>query len=79
MHDDLEVDAVDSLTLHRPKLFDVSIQQPDVFVQNALHFARAAAERYITFARAWPQARIGLPTIACSGMSSGAFFPGSLS
>jgi hypothetical protein len=56
LHDDLESQAVESLTLHRPRLFDVSIPQPETFVQSALHFARAASERYLTFARAWPQA-----------------------
>ena len=56
LHDDLEAQAIDSLTLHKPKLFDTSIPQPDVFVQNALHFAHTAAVYYIAFAREWPRA-----------------------
>jgi len=56
LHDDLDAQAVESLTLHRPKLFDVNIPQPEAFVQSALHFARSAAAHYLTFARAWPVA-----------------------
>jgi hypothetical protein len=56
LHDDLEAQAIESLTVLRPKLFDTSIQQPDAFVQSALQFAHAAAMRYIAFAREWPQA-----------------------
>ena len=56
LHDDLEAQAVESLTMHRPELFDMSIPQPEVFVQNALQFARTAAAYYVAFAREWPQA-----------------------
>lgn len=56
LRDDLEAQAVESLTLHRPKVYDTSIPEAGVFVHNALQFARTAAASYLGFARDWPQA-----------------------
>jgi len=54
--DDLETDAIEVLTRHRPRLFDINAQEPRTFVQQAVARARHDANRFVLFAREWPQA-----------------------
>jgi hypothetical protein len=54
--DDLERYAVEALRMHRPAIYDVSIPEPTIFVNQAVESAKRGARAYLDFARAWPRA-----------------------
>ena len=45
--DDLERHAVQSLTLHRPALYDTTLLEPEPFVRQAVATARTGAQAFL--------------------------------
>jgi hypothetical protein len=54
--DDLEGCALEALRLHRPSRFDITIIEPERFVEQAVTTARRDAVNFLKFAREWPVA-----------------------
>ncbi len=56
LDDALEQHALEALRVHRPALFDITILEPEAFVEQASELARRGAEEFLRFARDWPVA-----------------------
>lgn len=56
LDDRLEAHALEALSRHFPKLFDISIQEPRALLRQARDYARQAAREFFAFTRQWPEA-----------------------
>jgi hypothetical protein len=56
LDDQLERYALESLSKHRPRVFDTTILEPEPFVTQALELAHRGADGFLRFARDWPVA-----------------------